>query len=140
VEGRKYVILVATGQDTFSKAILDEVYKKIETATSTVIYTVITDPSHRDRQSDNEMKTFARITGGQFYFASSLEEYGDVFTDIAKSVRNRYAMAFRPSNRGSEGSWHKLKVEVINPGPRGHNNKYQVLSREGYRVGASPVK
>jgi VWFA-related protein len=135
VEGRKYIILVATGQDTFSKKILDEVYKKVETAHGTVIYVVDTDPAHHNLQSDNQMRTFARMTGGQFYFATSLEEYSDVFADIAKSVRNRYTLAFRPSNRGGDGSWHKLKVEVINPDEKGHNRKYQVLAREGYRVG-----
>jgi len=139
VDGRKYIILMATGQDTFSKKILDEVYRKIESANDTIIYSVDTGLGLHQLQADNQMRVFARMTGGRFYFASSLDEYNDLYRDPAHSIRNRYTLTYRPIHHGRDGKWHKVRLQVINPDANGHNRKYQVVVREGYRA-ATPVK
>lgn len=134
VDGRKYIILMATGQDTFSKKILDDVYKKIESANDTIIYSVDTGLGLHQLQADNQMRVFARMTGGRFYFATSLDEYNDLYRDLAHSIRNRYTLTYRPSHHGRDGKWHKIRLQVINPDANGHNRKYQVVVREGYRA------
>jgi VWFA-related protein len=132
VEGRKYIILMATGQDTFSRKILDQVLKKIESAKDTIIYSVDTGVGLHHIQADNQMRAFAKMTGGRFYFPGSLSEYGDVFNDIGQTIRNRYSLSYHSTNKAQDGSWRKIKVEFVDT--NGHRPKYQIIVREGYRA------
>jgi hypothetical protein len=91
-------------------------------------------------QADNEMKTFARMTGGRFYQPRFQAEYPEIFHDIAGNIRNQYSLAYHPTNQKLDGSYRKLKVEVMAPdgGPlkvrdqKGKDVKYEVVAREGY--------
>ncbi|HEU5414719.1 MAG TPA: VWA domain-containing protein [Candidatus Angelobacter sp.] len=132
VEGRKYVILLASGVDTFSRRILDEVYRKIQSAKGIAIYTIETDRNSEHRQETNQMRSFAQMSGGQFFFATSPQEFADVFRTIGQSIRNHYILTYRPSHTASDGAWHKIKVEVVTTS--GHKKSYQVVARDGYRA------
>ena len=141
IPGRKYIILIATGQDSFSKKVLEDVYKNIESAKDTVIYSLDTGTGMHDNQAVNQMRTFARITGGRVYFPVSLYDYGDAFRDVQQSMHNRYTLSYRPTHRVQDGAWHKIKVQVVNPADsvpgskEDIGRKYQVIAREGYRAG-----
>jgi VWFA-related protein len=131
-EGRKYIILLASGVDTFSRKILDEVFRKIQSAKDTVVYSIETDRNSEHRQETNQMRAFARMSGGQFFFASSPQEFADVFRTIGQSVRNHYIVTYRPTHTASDGAWHKIKVEVVTAA--GHKEPYQIVARDGYRA------
>jgi uncharacterized protein len=49
IEGRKYIILIASGVDTFSKLTLDKILKKVKAAQDITIYTVSTGGFARER-------------------------------------------------------------------------------------------
>jgi VWFA-related protein len=163
VEGHKYIILISTGFDSFSKLNLDQIMKKVKTTKDVTIFTVSTGWIIRNDcevhhctgytrgagipitqidylQADNEMKTFARITGGRFYQPRFPAEYPEVFHDIAGNIRNQYSIAYHPTNQKLDGTYRKLKVEVMAPdgGPlkvhdqKGKDVKYEVVAREGY--------
>jgi VWFA-related protein len=142
VDGRKYLILIASGQDTFSKKALDDVYKKIESARDTVIYALDTRTGMPDNQAINQMRTFARMTGGRVYFPTSLYEYGDAFREVLQSMHNRYTLAYHPTHSGQNGAeaWHKIKVQVVAPADsvpgskEDYGRKFQVIARDGYRA------
>ena len=42
IDGRKYIILIASGRDTFSKLTLDKIYKKVKASQDITIFTVST--------------------------------------------------------------------------------------------------
>ncbi|HXY04506.1 MAG TPA: VWA domain-containing protein [Terriglobales bacterium] len=163
IEGHKYIILVSTGFDSFSKLNLDQTIKKVKTTKDVTIFPVSIGWTLREwcevnhctgmtrgmgipvsrmdyYQADNEMQTFARLTGGRFYQPRFQAEYPEIFHDIAGDIRNQYQIAYHPSNPKLDGSYRKLKVEVIAPdgGPlkvhdqKGKDVKYQVIAREGY--------
>jgi VWFA-related protein len=140
VEGRKYIVLMASGQDTLSKAVLDDVLKRIEMAKDTVIYAIDTGRGQHHLQADNQMTVFARMTGGRVFFPISEEEYGDAFRDIGQTIRNHYVLSYRSTNKAQDGNWHAIKVTVVNPaesvpGSRDDiGRKYQVVARQGYRA------
>lgn len=142
VEGRKFIILIATGQDTFSKKVLEDVYKKIESAQDTVIYVLDTALGLHDNQAVNQMRAFARMTGGRVYFPTSPYEYGDAFREVQQSMHHRFTLSYRPthSTRNDAGVWHKIKVRVVNPAnsvpgsKEDFGRKYQVIARDGYRA------
>ena len=108
VEGKKYVILVTTGIDTFSKLTLDKIMKKIKDTKDVTIFPISvgfivreyceTHPGrcrnahgmgipvgHMDYlQGDNEMRTFAAMTGGRAYFPRFEGELPELFRDISE--------------------------------------------------------
>jgi len=163
VEGRKYVMLISSGRDTFSKHTLDQIYKKVQGAKDTAIYSISTGAALREwaeshgvtnqlcnitsfscrtewLQFDNEMKTFAKMTGGKFYQPMFAGSFKDAFVDIAQTVRNQYTIAYRPTNPKQDGSFRKIKVELVGPDgtplkmrdEKGKDVKYQIIARDGY--------
>ncbi len=162
IEGRKYVVLITTGVDTFSKLNLDQVTKKVKATPDVTIFPVSVGWAVReycethscgythglgipvDRmdylQGDNEMRTFAALTGGRAYFPRFQAELPEIFRDISGDIRNQYSLAYHPTNPKLDGTYRKLKVEVVAPdgGPlkvkdqKGKDVKYVVVAREGY--------
>lgn len=132
VEGRKFVILMSSGADTLSHKTLDDVLQKIQFSRETVIYSLDTIAAVLNRQGANELRTFADLTGGKLYFPVSSDDYADVFQDIARLIRNQYSLSYNSSHKLADGSWHKIKVEVVNAD--GSQPKYQIIAREGYRA------
>jgi VWFA-related protein len=139
VEGRKYIVLMASGRDTFSKAVLDDVLKRLETAKDTVIYSIDTGRGLHHLQDENQMSVFARMTGGRVFFPVSEDEYGDAFRDIGQTIRNHYLLSYSSTNKAQDGHWHAIKVAVVNPAEsvpgskEDIGRKYQVIARQGYR-------
>jgi VWFA-related protein len=158
VEGKKYIILVSTGIDTLSRLTLDKIYKKVKDTKDVTIFPIsvgqiarILNPSPRRGigirvnemdylQADNEMRTFAAMTGGRAYFPRFPAEYGEDFQDIGSDIRNQYSLAYHPTNTKLDGTYRKLKVQIVAPdgGPlkvkdqKGKDQKIEVVSRDGY--------
>jgi len=158
VEGKKYVILVTTGYDSFSKLTLDKIMKKIRDTKDVTIFPVdvgqilrIMGGGHNRGagihasemdylQADNEMRTFAAMTGGRAYFPRFQGEYGEDFQQIGEDIRRQYSLAYHPSNTKLDGTYRKLKVQVVAPdgGPlkvkdqKGKDVKIDVVARDGY--------
>jgi len=163
VEGKKYVILVTTGVDTFSKLTLDKITKKIKDTKDVTVFPIsigwalreycethgCTGQSHGMGipigrmdylQADNEMRTFAGLTGGRAYFPRFQAEFPEIFRDIGDDIRRAYSLAYSPTNNKLDGTYRKLKVQVTAPdgGPlkikdqKGKDVKIDVVAREGY--------
>ncbi len=158
VAGRKEIILIASGIDTFSRITYDKVLKKIKDTPNVTIYAISTGAflraltegrggmyaQMRDMdylQADNQMNTFAKMTGGRWFSPRFEGEVPDDFRLIGESVRNQYSLSYKPTNSTLDGKYRKLKVEVVQPGTnkplivkdqKGKDVKYQVLARDGY--------
>ncbi len=152
IEGRKYIILISSGVDTFSKLTLDKILKKVKAAQNITIYTVSTGGFVRAMsrrgdsltylQGDNQMKTFSSLTGGASYFPRFSGEMPDIFKEINENIRSKYELVYRPTNAKQDGTYRKLRVELV--GEEGeplriqdekHKPlKYDIITREGYRA------
>src|ERR1700681_842876 len=160
IPGKKYIILVTTGIDTFSKLNLDQILKKIRSTKDVTIYPIsvgfvvreycevhgcrtrgIIPVNNMDYlQADNEMKTFASLTGGRAYFPRFQGELPEIFNQVGSDIRNQYNISYHPTNSKLDGTYRKLKVELKGPdgGPlkirdqKGKEVKPMVYAREGY--------
>jgi VWFA-related protein len=159
VPGRKYIILISSGYDSFSKINFDTVMKKLKASHDITIFPVsvgwiartlgyaqrglgvAAEPHEIDYlQADNEMQTYAKLTGGRYYQPHMEQEYPEVFHDILSDIRNEYMLAYKPTNTKLDGTYRKLKVEVVGPNGQplkvrdqhGKDVKYQVIARDGY--------
>lgn len=156
LDGHKYIILVSSGKDTFSKLNLDQVLKRLKNTKDITIYAVSIGRMLREMmdargmvdgarqvdflQSDNQMNTFAKLTGGRAYFPRFQGELPEDFRDISTDIRNQYSLAYKPTNAKLDGTYRKLKVELVAPdgGPlkvkdqHGKDVKFVLYTREGY--------
>ncbi len=154
LEGRKYIILVSSGRDTFSKLNYDNVLKQLKETRNTTIFAIGTgqfarlmSPGDCPRtgidainrcsdirmnylQADNQMNTIAHMTGGQAYFPRFQAAFPEVFADIAHSIRSQYILAYHPTNAKQDGSYRKIRVEVTD----GEGHPLKVRDQKGKEV------
>ncbi len=159
VEGRKYIVLIGSGRDTMSKINLDKILAKIKATPNVTIFTISTGGYVRAMaegrggmggqirdmtylQADNEMTTFARMTGGMAFFPRFQGELPDDFGAINESIRNQYVLTYTPTNTKQDGTYRKLRVELVdNEGHPLHMQdekhkplKYDIIARDGYKA------
>ncbi|MEZ5351497.1 MAG: VWA domain-containing protein [Bryobacteraceae bacterium] len=158
IEGRKAIVLIASGIDTFSKLTFDKTRRALQTA-GVPIYAIgimqyireiydargMMGPIQRldFLQADNQMRVFARETGGQSFFPRFQGEFPGIFGAVSESLRNQYSLAYQPSNQARDGKFRKIKVELVNPATgqalkivdeKGKSLKYQVIAKAGYNA------
>jgi VWFA-related protein len=160
IQGRKAIVLVATGCDTFSKLTYDQILKIVRNSDA-VIYPVSILEFIAVRYGDNipcgpgtggfgmstnvpmarnALSTLAKYSGGTAYFPRFEGELPSIYEQIAEQLRLQYSLGFTPTNPSKDGKFHKLKVDVVDPqgnplrivDQKGKNVKYRVVAREGY--------
>jgi VWFA-related protein len=160
IQGRKAILLIATGCDSFSKLNYDQILKIVKSS-DTAIYPVSIlefltvrygdnvpctpgmqgfGASMNALQARNALQTIAKYSGGQAYFPRFEQDLPDIYQQIAGQLRNQYGLGFIPTDPAKDGKFHKLKVELVgNQGEplkivdeKGKKVKYRVVSRDGY--------
>jgi VWFA-related protein len=155
IEGKKAILLISSGVDTFSKIRYDQLLKKVQ-ATDTPIYAIGTGQAIREiydargmmgsstqigfLQADNQLRSFARLSGGKSYFPRFEGQFGEIYNDISASLRNEYNISYTPTNTAHDGKFRKLKVELVDQDgkpvrivdQKGKEIKYEIRAREGY--------
>jgi VWFA-related protein len=156
IEGRKYIILIGTGRDTFSRLTLDKMLAKIKATPNVTIFTIGTGALVRELadarggmgpitrmdylQAENQMRTFAQMTGGLSFNPMFQGALPDVFGQINDSIRNQYVLTYRPTNNKNDGTYRHIQVKLVDN--EGHPLqmqdekhkplKYSVIARDGY--------
>jgi VWFA-related protein len=156
IEGRKAILLISSGIDTFSKITYDKARKQLQEA-GVPVYAIemlqiqrlmseqFMSPGQEMAflQGDNELRTFAKETGGQAFFPRFTQELPSVFQNISQSLRNQYSLGYQPNNQAHDGKFRKLTVQVVNPktneplrmlDEKGKPMKYTVLAKAGYNA------
>ena len=158
IEGRKYIILIGSGIDTFSKLTLDKILAKVKATPNVTIFSIatgafaqeITDargglgPISRMNilQAQNQLKTFADLTGGLYFAPMFQGALPDIFNQINSQIRNQYVITYRPTNNKNDGTFRHVKVLLVdNEGKplkmqdeKQKPLKYTVIARDGYKA------
>ena len=148
VPGRKELVVVASGLDTFSKLNLDQIYKKIKATPNVTIYTICTGEALLEMgvssitmvQAQSQMNFFAKMTGGRSYVPRLLGELPDIFREVTDAIRDQYTITYKPTNTRQDGTYRKLKVELVGPDDKpliikdqkNKDLKYKIIARDGY--------
>ena len=156
VKGKKGILVVASGFDTFSKHTYDQALKQLK-QTEVSIFCVGTGEFFAVRQTggseigylqaQNQLSTVARMTGGYAWFPRFDGEIPAIFNQVAGFLRNQYTIGYSPSNGPTDGKFHKIKVEVVDDNgqplvftdKKGKKKKIIVYAREGYQAPKGPV-
>lgn len=159
IDGHKYIILIASGRDTMSKLTLDKILQKVKNTPDITIFAISTGGAIRAMreggpgmgsamrdldylQADNEMKTFAKMTGGMWFSPRFVGEMPDIFSSINQAIRSKYELIYHPSDAKQDGTYRKLRVELVDD--EGHPLrmqdekhkplKYEIIARDGYKA------
>lgn len=153
VKGKKSIVILASGVDTFSKHNLDQTMKQLRQSDTTIfcigLGQFLTTRSNMGAlremdylQAENQLKTFAKETGGYAWFPRFEGEMPGIFSSVAGFLRNQYSISYSPSNRTRDGKFRKVKIELVAPDgspltvtdQKGKKQKYVVYAREGYNA------
>ncbi len=128
---RRAVILLSDGDDTSSvikrQNVIDYAVKN-----DVVIYSIgIRDEQFPHGKLDSgALKKISDQTGGRAFFPSQSAELQNAFAQIDQELRSQYLIAYTPTNPNRDGSYRRIRIEVLNPVLR--RDKVRLLYREGY--------
>jgi VWFA-related protein len=158
IEGRKAIVLISSGIDTFSKKNYGETRKLLQ-QDGVPVYAIGLMQALRDMadaagylgniqrldflQADNAMRTFSKETGGMAFFPRFLGEFPTIFQNIHQALRSQYVLTYESTNKAHDGAFRKIKVELVNPATneplpikdeKGKPVKYQIYAKAGYKA------
>jgi len=130
VGGRRAIIAVSTGLDTFSKATFEQALEAAQNSgvpiyafglTSSVEraisnYGATAPIAHIDwAGAEKKLEAIARTSGGRAYDPESDLQVPAIYDDIMENLRVRYVITYISSNPAPSGPPRTLRVELINP-------------------------
>ncbi len=154
VKGKKSILVLASGEDTFSRHTLNDTLARLK-ETDISVYCVgvgeqfaLETDLHGGNgtsnlnylQAQNQLRAFSQLTGGRTWFPRFQAEIPGVMSDVAASLRNQYSLGYSPTNQNPDGKYRKIKVELVQPdgspltvtNQKNKKVKYQVYARQGY--------
>jgi VWFA-related protein len=142
--GRRILVVVGCGVDTFSEHSLDQVKDKAESENVTIFvaglgsmfrgrYNPYLGSSARMSlmQAQAFLQMLAQKSGGFAWFPNHFNAFPDVMQGIMQSIATQYRLVYEPPVRSS-GKLQKIKVEafrIVND----KRDNFKVLVREGWR-------
>ena len=146
VDGKKAVLLVSTGVDTFSRITFGSALKRVK-ATDAIIYCLgigqrgRLSSEHRmgpvNRltylQADNQLKTFAKVTGGKAWFPRWQADHPAILQQVGIELRNQYSLGYVSTNAERNGKFRKIKVEIVDQNGN-RVKKVKARTRAGYHA------
>jgi VWFA-related protein len=125
---RKVLIVITDGDDNASKLTLDNAIHRVQDMQGPIIFSIgLLFGGGESRHARHDLRELASETGGIAFFPGSLKDIDSVAAEVARDIRNQYAIAYR-SPRASVAGYHTVKVEAHAPG----HSKLTVYTRSGY--------
>lgn len=124
VAGRRVVVVITDGEDTYSRADLRDAID-IAQRTETTIFVISTKAGlsatvpgvtmgQVNDKADNTLVKLAEETGGMAFFTGDMLTLERSFTKINKELRAQYLVTYKPSNDRYDGSFRRIEVKLVN--------------------------
>jgi Ca-activated chloride channel homolog len=150
VTGRKALVLISSGVDTFSKATYRDAVKAAAESDSP-IYVVSLARSLRDavelhdlsvsvgridwEKADKDLQNIAMVSGGRAYSPQNTIDLSPVYDDVMENLKTRYVITYRSSTK-DKASTRTVRVELVNPRT---GEPLQIVDANGRPVHASVI-
>ena len=141
VPGRRVIVIITDGDDTFSRAELKDAID-IAQRTETTIFGISTKAGFlgtvpgveagtvKDK-GDKYLTELCEQTGGQAFFTGDMTELERAFKKISEELRTQYILTYKPANQNYDGRARKIEVRFSN----GQNSKdYRIRTKTEYRA------
>jgi len=157
IKGRKAILVLASGIDTFSRINLGDVLKRLRENDTTIFSVGVAEPFFTQYvlssdltylQAQNQLRTFASMSGGRAWFPRFDGDIPGIMSDVAASLRNQFSLAYTPANTAADGKYRKIKVELVDrdgkplvvTDSKGKKINARIFAREGYQAPSSNVQ
>src|ERR1700689_3808978 len=131
-QGRKVMVLITDGGDTISRIDYKGAVRAAEEAEA-LVYSIIVVPiensAGREIGGEHALIQLSEDTGGKYYYATSISQLDDAFRQISEELRDRYLLAYYPSQRTANSEFRRIQVGVSGPADA---SSYHVRHRVGY--------
>ena len=131
---KKALVVVTDGGDTCSTHSFNQIMRLITESAATVYTVGILDPTDPDR-NPGVLKRMAGVSGGECYLPTESEPILPICQRIAKDIRSRYTLGYRPVRTSDNASGRKIHVTASSPDYR----KLVVRTRSAYRLPERPL-
>src|SRR6266496_480059 len=136
-KGRKVLVLITDGGDTFSKIDYKQAVRAAEEAEA-IVYSIIIVPiensAGRETGGEHALIQLSEDTGGKYYYATSTPQLDEAFHKISDELRTQYLLAYYPSQRTSFSEFRRIEVKVAGVPDAA---SYRVRHRAGYYTSKS---
>ena len=154
IKGRKAILVLASGIDTFSRINLNTVLQRLKENDVTIFcvgvaeQAFIRSPGNLTYlQAQNQLKTFASMSGGRAWFPRFDGDIPAIMQDVAASLRNQYSLAYTPANTKPDGKYRRIKVELVERDgkplnvldAKGKKVNVRIFARQGYQAPSSSI-
>ena len=111
---RRAIILLTDGQDTTSQVHLRDA---IDSAVKVdaLVYAIGIGDRYSYGIDESSLKKITEATGGRAYFPRNERELRDAFVQIQRDMREQYLIAYSSSNKGRDGAYRRVTIEITNP-------------------------
>ena len=128
---RRAIVLLSDGDDTSSSVKRSDAIN-LAIKSDVAIYSIgMRDQNFSEGKLDSgALRKISDNTGGRAFFPQQVNELQTAFKQIELELRSQYLIAYTPSNKNHDGSYRRVRIDVVNPDLR--KNKTQLVYREGY--------
>lgn len=147
VPGRRVIVVITDGDDTFSRAELKDAID-IAQRTETTIFGISTKAGFlgtvpgveagtvRDK-GDKYLEQLCEDTGGEVFFTGDMLALEKAFKKISDELRSQYLITYRPANQNYDGKTRKIEVRFTDKEKAG---KYKIRTKTSYRAVKDTLK
>lgn len=146
VPGRRVMVVITDGEDTFSRADLKDAID-IAQRTETTIFGISTKAGYlgtvpgvdggtvKDK-GDKFLTQLCEDSGGEVFFTGSMMELERAFKRISDELRSQYLITYKPANQTLDGRERKIEVRFADK----ENAKYKIRTKTSYRAVRDTLK
>jgi len=128
-EARRVVILITDGDDTTSRASIEQAIEMAIRNNVTVYGIRLPDENSlnaREQQGKPVLARLSETTGGhQFYFDNGADQLAGIFKQLQDELRSQYSIGYQFQALSSANSFHKITIKLRSPA-------LKAFTRSGY--------
>ena len=139
--GRRVIVLITDGDDTFSRAELSDAID-IAQRTEATIFAISTkagflgtvpgvDAGTVKDKGDKYLTQLCDETGGEAFFTGDMIELERAFMKISQELRSQYIITYRPANQNYDGKERKVEVRFTD---KSKDENYKIRTKKSYRA------
>lgn len=145
--GRRVIVLITDGDDTFSRADLRDAID-IAQRTETTVFGISTkagflgsvpgvEAGTAKDKGDKFLTQLCETTGGEAFFTGDMLALEKAFKKISDELRSQYIVTYRPTNQNLDGRERKIEVRLTDPS---RADKYKLRTKSSYRAVRDALK
>jgi VWFA-related protein len=148
MEGKKAIVLIGTGQDTFSRHTYEQALAKCKASNVPILVIRLqnvrlsrnssnsgTDAKFDVLMADTHLKSFSDFTGGVAVFPRSMSELPMALSYLSAILRSQYNITYNSTNPTRADKFRTIRVEIsaVQLAENVEPTHFTVLTRKGYQ-------